>query len=367
MMELWWNWFMDLEAWILLGLKMLLVVGVFLVRNVLARILLNVVFSGMRKSRPVRYQLVRETLKVPVSYMLVTAAARFVSEFLNLKPRAFFITTNILSTLFLVTAFWALYSTAALVAGIIIEKSKDERSSVDPNVANYVSSAIRIVVVVVAVFSLLSRWVSDISGLVAGLGIGGLALALAAQDTASNLFGSLAIMLDKPFEIGDWIELDGVMGTVLSVGLRSSKIQGLDQSIISVPNSRLASATISNGTKRMSRRVSFTVGVVYSTPPARLEAYVQRIRMVLAQDPDVEDGTELVTFHGYAASSLDIQIIYHTLAGWVPMLHVRERINFAILRAAKEMGVSMAFPSISLYQERGSENPKEEPFKAPNE
>jgi MscS family membrane protein len=206
--------------------------------------------------------------------------------------------------------------------------------------------------------------VTDISGLIAGLGIGGLALALAAQDTASNLFGSIAIMVDKPFEIGDWVEFDGFAGTVVSVGLRSTKIRVVDQSILSVPNSKLAASIVSNGALRSSRRVAFHISLVYATPPAVVAAFVEGVKTLLSEDPEIEPDSVLVAFEKFAASSLDVFIAYRTNPDYAEMLRVREKINLAILNMAREMDVSMAFPSISLYQERPSKADEEAGYEA---
>jgi len=222
---------------------------------------------------------------------------------------------------------------------------------VNVTAANYVSGAIRIVIVVVGILMVLSRWVSDISGLIAGLGIGGLAIALAAQDTAANLFGSISIMLDKPFEIGDWVESDGVEGTVEKVGLRSSRLRTFDQTIVTVPNSKLANSAISNGTNRVKRRITFKIGLMYSTPADAISGYIERIKEILETDPDVEKETSLVCFENFADSALEIFVSYHTVVDYGAMMLVRERVNFALLEAAKEAGVSMAFPTVSVYRE----------------
>lgn len=337
----------DIILPIIIALAVLL--AVFFLRNLMAKAIIRLLFTRLKCHNKERYQQVRDTLIKPISFMVLTGTARIALEYFSIPDPYLGIVANIFSTLFLSMAFWAFYSVAGLTVSLIIAASHKKDSKVDANAANYVSVAIKITIVTIGVFVILSRWVSDISGLIAGLGIGGLAIALAAQDTASNLFGSIAIMLDKPFEIGDWVEVEGLMGTVIYVGLRSSKIRALDQSIVSVPNSKLAVSTISNGTKRLTRRVAFKIGIVYSTPPMTISAYIEKIKDILESDPDVEDDGILVCFENFADSSLEIFVCYFTLADYTDMMHVKQRINLAILKSAEEMGVSMAFPSISLY------------------
>ncbi|MGI5907812.1 MAG: mechanosensitive ion channel family protein [Christensenellales bacterium] len=327
------------------------VVLAFLFRRPAARLVIRFTLTRLRRRNPDRYKLVRDGLLRPVSYMFFTGIARIAIEYMGIPEKAFGIVANIVSSLFMVTAFWALYAAAGFVAVLIAESTREKGNGVSATAANYVSGAIRIVIVVVGVLMVLSRWVSDISGLIAGLGIGGLAIALAAQDTAANLFGSISIMLDKPFEIGDWVEAEGVEGTVEKVGFRSSRIRAFDQSVITIPNSKLANSTISNGTNRVRRRITFRLGLVYSTPPKAISDYIERIKAVLEADPDVENESAMVFFENFADSTLEIFVSYHTVVDYITMMRVRERINLTLLEQAKEAGVSMAFPSVSVYRE----------------
>jgi len=329
-----------------------LVVAFLFLRIPLAKLTVRILFARLRRRNADRYKRIRSALLRPLSFFFLAGVARAVLPFLSIPASYGDVAANVLSTLFLLAAFWTLYAAAGLVAGLLMDPDRDPPGKVDANAANYIAVALKAVVFVFGVFAVLSRWVTDISGLVAGLGIGGLALALAAQDTASNLFGSIAIMVDKPFEIGDWVEFDGFAGTVVAVGLRSTKIRVIDQSILSVPNSKLAASIISNGALRGARRVAFHVGLVYATPPAVVAAFVEGVKTLLHEDPEVEPDSALVAFEKFSASSLDVFVAYRTHPDYAEMLRVREKINLAILNLAREMDVAMAFPSISLYQER---------------
>lgn len=333
----------------LIALAAILVV--LLLHRILAKALLRLFFARLHRRNPERYRQVGIALIRPVSLMLVAGTARAVLGLFGIPAPYAAMTANIMSSIFLVMSFWVLYAAAGLMAGLLLDSSADPTKKMNANAANYMSVAIRSAVFIIGLFVLLSRWVTDISGLITGLGIGGLALALAAQDTASNLFGSIAIMLDKPFEIGDWIEVDNLMGTVISVGLRSSQIRVLDQSIVSVPNTKLAASIISNGTKRRARRVAFRIGLPFSTPPEAITVFTERVRSLLLEDPDVVRDGVLVVFDNIAASALEVFICYPTVADYTAMLVVKQRINLAILAVLKEMDLSMAYPSFSLYEE----------------
>ncbi len=344
----WFEWPALLWRLIALGI----VVVVFLTRTLWARAAIRLALARLRTRDPARFALVRTALLRPLSWFFLTGTIRGVLPLLALTPSCFGVVSNVFSTLFLLAAFWVLYASAGLVAGLLLDTSRPATGKIDANAANYITVACKAVVIVFGIFAILSRWVSDITGMLAGLGIGGLALALAAQDTAANLFGSIAIMVDKPFEIGDWIEFEQYAGTVVAVGLRSTKIRILDQSLLSVPNSRLAAGIIANGASRAARRVSFHVGLAYHTSPEQIDALVAQIRELLRTDPEVRPGSGMVAFERFSASSLDVFVAYQTHKEYQEMLRVRQRINLAILQQARELGVILALPAISLHRDR---------------
>jgi len=338
-------------------LTVLIVLGVVLaayyLRTLLAAGLIRLLFNRIHRKNPDRYREVKTALKKPASFMIVAGVIRAGITFVNIQDKYEGFVTDAAATLFLIMAIWLLYSAASLavsawLAGPAAENGKTR--VINQTAAGFISSAIQVVIVVIGVLMVLSYWVKDLSGLIAGFGIGGLAIALAAQDTASNLFGSIALMLDKPFEVGDWVEVEGFMGTVEKIGLRSSLIRSIDQSLISIPNSRLANSNIVNGARRGKRRVAFKLGVVYATPSEKLNLFIERIRQILTEDPDVETDAILVFLDGFGNSSLDIQVAYATVPDFKLMTQVKERVNYAILQVTIDLGISIAFPSVSVYQ-----------------
>ncbi|MBP7402285.1 MAG: mechanosensitive ion channel [Clostridia bacterium] len=325
------------------------VLAVFLLRTPLARALLRILLPRLHRRDIERYRQIRDTLCRPLALLLTAGTARAVFPLAGIPGKYGTTAANLLSTLFLIAAFRALYVAAGLSAALLASPGREKRKKLDANAANYIAVAGKAAVAVIGVLAVLSRWVSDVSGLIAGLGIGGLAIALAAQDTASNLFGSIAILLDKPFEIGDWIEVEGHAGTVIRVGLRSTQIRVVDQSILSVPNSKLASSIVSNGTKRITRRVAFRIGLVYATPPGVVDAFVDGVRALLRGDAEIDADSVLVSFDTFAASALEVFIAYQTVSDYTDMMAVRQRNNLAVLDLANRMGVALAYPSVSIY------------------
>ncbi len=190
----------------------------------------------------------------------------------------------------------------------------------------------------------------SVSGLLAGLGIGGLAFALAAQDTLANLFGSVTVLVDRPFRVGDWIAVEGAEGTVEEIGLRSTRIRTFARTLISIPNKAVANATIINNSMMPSRRATFTVGVTYDTTAAQMRAAVAGIEEILRGHPGVIAEDVLVKFGDFGASSLDIAVRYFTRdTTYAEHLAVRQEVNLAIMELLEGMGLSIAFPTQTVH------------------
>ena len=329
-----------------------LVVLIFIIKQPLVTLILRLAFTTMRRKTPERYEELRDKLARLLGYVLFLSLVLIVLPYLSLNEVTFNLIQKILASGLMVLAYFTLYRALMLAVNWRFETiAKRKPDKINLSARNFIISGIRVVVIILAAVSILSPWVGSLSGLIAGLGISSLAVALAAQESLSNFFGSISIMLDKPFDVGDFIVLsDDLMGSVEHVGLRSTRIRKLTGSMVTIPNSKLATDVINNETKRSQRRINFTVGLEYRTPDEKLSAFVQAVDALLRNDPDVLDDSIKVWFDAFAESSLNVGVIYRVaIADYNQMLTVKERINHGILLAAKSTGVSMAFPSVSVY------------------
>jgi MscS family membrane protein len=190
----------------------------------------------------------------------------------------------------------------------------------------------------------------------AGLGVGGLAVALAARDTIANLIGSLLITIEKPFRVGHVVRIGGSEGTVEDVGFRSTRIRTPDNTLVTIPSSAVVSTTVENLSIRTKRRQRFFVQVMYNTPRVKLEEIVTRIRQLIVDHPLAEDSTCQVRFNNFAESSLDILVIFNLMVDdYASELREREAVLLRIIDLVKDAGVEFAFPTRTLYIESGSE------------
>lgn len=201
----------------------------------------------------------------------------------------------------------------------------------------------------------------NVTNIIAGLGIGGLAFALAAKDTLANLFGSLTVILDRPFQIGDWVLIDGkTEGTVIEVGFRSTRVRTFYDSLITVPNSQLTNVPIDNYGSRQYRRFKTSIGVEYSTSPAKIEEFCEGIRHIILNHPHTRKDYFHVYFNGMGDFSLNILLyVFWEVPDWSQELMEKHRLLIDILRLGKEMGINFAFPTqtLHLYQEQAVQAP----------
>lgn len=195
----------------------------------------------------------------------------------------------------------------------------------------------------------------NVTPLLAGLGLGGLAFGLAAQDTLKNFFGSVNVILDRPFQVGDYVKINSIEGTVESVGLRSSRVRTPYQSQIIVPNSELMNASIDNWGRRKYRLLRTRLGVLYSTSPEQLEAFCEGIRELVRQHPNTRKDAFDIWVNEFAESSINVFLnVFFESPDWSAELQARHHFAIAIIRLAKRLGVDFAFPTRTLHIENGA-------------
>jgi MscS family membrane protein len=190
----------------------------------------------------------------------------------------------------------------------------------------------------------------DVKALLAGLGIGGLAFALAAQDTLANLFGSIVVAIDQPFKLGEAVKIGAHEGTVEDIGLRSTKLRTPGRNLIIIPNKTVAAEAIVNNSRFTGRRVEQVFALTYDTSAEKMEELVQAIRGIVRGEKEVDESSVLVFFRDLNASSLDIWCAYNVKdQDFGKSMELRQRINLAIMRAVESRGLKFAFPTQTLH------------------
>lgn len=257
--------------------------------------------------------------------------------------------------------FWAIYRLVGPVLSISWALTRHTMngtpisSTLDEKLLRVVQQITQAVVIILGAAAVINSWGYDVAGLVAGLGIGGLAVALAAQDALANLFGYFIILADEPFNIGEYVVFEGVSGIVESVGFRSTRIRVLDQSLVTVPNRTVMNASITNWSRLEKRRLNMTLGLEYSSTPDEVLAVVQSIRKMLQEHELVQHDSVTVQFVEFNASSLDLIIIcFINAPDWGDFQAAKQDINLRIMRVLEDYGVGVAFPSRTVYLEQAA-------------
>ena len=210
---------------------------------------------------------------------------------------------------------------------------------------------VKVLVVAIGLIATLGALGLPIASLIAGLGIGGIALAFGAQKTVENLFGAFALGVDQPLREGDFVRLDDrVLGTVEAVGLRSTRVRTLDRTVVSLPNGRVAEMQIETFALRDRCRLSTTIAIVYGTTRAQLEAVLAGFEKVLRDHPGIWKNDVVVRFAGFGASSLDIEIMawfetpdYGVFRTW------RQEVFLAFMKVVEDAGTSFALPARTVH------------------
>ena len=228
-----------------------------------------------------------------------------------------------------------------------------ESLPISPELGNFLKELIKVLIVVLCLFAgLRIIFHVNITALVASLGIGGLAVALAAQDTLANLLGSFVIYLDKPFKTGDLIEAGEIKGRVEHVGFRTTRIRTLEKSLLTVPNKKLIDVALNNITLSEARRVKFELGLTYASKSNQILDIITDIKTVLLNHPKIgEDIT--VHFTDFSTSSLNILVLYFVMSNeYELMVEVKEEVNMEIMAIIEKHGCEFAFPTQTIYVQK---------------
>ncbi len=245
------------------------------------------------------------------------------------------------------------YLLSILVAERIIASPRIDAASLDANMIRMVASVLGLAVGLAIIFAGANELGVPLLPLVASLGVGGLAVALAARPTLENLIGGVILYIDRPVRVNDFCSFGDHQGTVERIGVRSTQIRGLDRTVITVPNAAFADMEIINWARCDSMLIRATIGLRYETKLEQLRYVLAKLREMCVAHPKIEDDTVRVRFVGYGSSSLDIQIrVYALTRDWSEYYAIQEDVFLRVGAIVEDAGTSFAFPSQTLYMGR---------------
>ncbi len=286
----------------------------------------------------------------PFSLMIAFAIVAMFLPILQLPIKVSHYLTLALSGLVPLFGTIGVYSMINIVALYFKKLALKSESTLDDQLVPLFRKIAKTFVIIIGSIYILANLNVQLMPLLATLSIGGLAFALAAQDTIKNFFGSLMIFVDKPFQVGQWITSGGIDGTVEEVGIRSTRIRTFANSVISVPNGKLADATIDNHGLRSYRRFTTQLAVTYDTPPDLVEIFIEGLRKLVLAHPNTRKDYYHIYMNNMNSHSLDIKFyIFFEVPTWGEELKARHEVILSILKLAHKLGVNFAFPTQTLH------------------
>lgn len=301
---------------------------------------------------------VLEAIRYPAGLVVATLVWLVSIYLLAFKGKSFEILFGLIQLIFSVAVIRLCYRLSEVFTGVLKNFAQTTAFPLDDALAPIVERSIKAFIIIFGSLLAVQNLGVNVMSLMAGLGLGGLAFALAAKDTAANLFGSLMILIDRPFSVGDWITVNGVDGTVVEVGLRSTRIETFYNSMVSIPNATVANESIDNMGKRRFRRIKTDLGLTYDTTPEEIEAFLEGCKRIVQANHYTRKDYFHVVFSGFGASSLNIMLYaFLEVPNWSEELVQRQNIYLEILRLAKKLGIVFAFPSSSIYLESTPDKP----------
>jgi len=232
------------------------------------------------------------------------------------------------------------------------EKHRAANLPVDNKLMPLIKRAIVMVIWAIGIVTALSNAGVSVAALLGTLGIGGIAVALAAQDTVKNIIGGLTLFTDRPFRIGDRIRFDSIDGDVEDIGIRSTKIRTLDKRIITIPNSKVVDASIENMSDELRHRVVITLGLTYDTSVEKMEEAISILKSISQKINDIEQKDVSVSFSNFGDSALMITFVYFIQKSASDITGTKSKVNFEILNQFKKAGLNFAFPSQTVYVDK---------------
>jgi len=286
----------------------------------------------------------------PLSLVLALQALRIAGQWLPLDARGVSTLAGAVAIVTTLSVLWTAFRGIDLARSVLERRSWAIDRPSSRSVLAIGARFVKVTVVVIAGIVALAQLGVSVASLVAGLGIGGLAVALGAQKTLENLFGTLSIGVDQPMREGDKVKIYDFVGTVERIGLRSTRIRTLDRTIITVPNGELANQRIESFAVRDRVRLATTIGLVYGTTSQQMRDILAELEAILRRHPKIVEDSIGVRFQQLAASSLDIEIaaLFET-TDWNEFQLIRQDLLLAFMAAIEQHGSSIAFPTQTIH------------------
>ncbi len=340
-----------LEGWLAFAARVVCALLLLLAGAVVSALLRKKVFPALQRRtwRLASTPILLRSLELPLEHMAawtgVYLALASLPWGISGFSKVLFTAYQVLMTFFLCEG---LYQASDLADLLLASCSPEIRSN--KTLLSLLDTTYKVLVIVLGVATIAQEAGFPIGSIVAGAGLVGLTISLAAQESASNLFSGIVILLDKPFSVGDWITVGDVEGEVIDINFRSTRIRSPDKTVSIVTNSKICSSTVQNAALRSMRPYKFTLGVTYNTTRPQLEQLMKDLTALLENSPYTNKGTNMVQLTGFGDSSINILVsAYLNTNTYARFLEMQNDLNLDIMDIMKQDGVEFAFPSSTVY------------------
>ena len=341
--------FLGMALWQFAGIFLLLLFA--LVVRTIAEFVLKKIAKWLQKHTPPTWDetIVLESVR-PLGFLVFTLLLLAFYADLQLPVHMNAAIRFVLDVMVAVSLLWLSFKVVDFLCDHLLRITARTDTKLDDQLVPMLRKSLKIFAFTIGALVLVQSFGYSVSSILAGLGIGGVAVALAAKDTLANLFGSVTIFADKPFQIGDWIVMGNVEGTVEEVGFRSTRVRTFYNSVVSIPNSKLANTDVDNMGMRRYRRIKEVIGLTYSTTAEQMQAFVEGIRAAIRANRYMRQDFHEIHFNGFGDSSLNVLVYcFLDVQNWSDELREKHNFFLEILRLADEVGVEFAFPTQTIH------------------
>lgn len=325
-----------------------IVLGVVLVARVIYRIFKTVFRKLTAKTNTRLDDILVDMVEEPLVAMIVIAGIWFAMQGLHLPEGLATAVGHVMQFgIFMMVAWLISRLVDSLFEEYLVPLTQSSENTLDDQLLPFLRKGLKMIIWCMAIIVGLNNAGYDVAALIAGLGIGGLALAMAAKDTVANIFGGFTILTDKPFSINDRVQVDGYDGTVTEIGIRSTRIKTLAGRIVTIPNSKFADSAVENVSWEPARKVTLELGLTYDTQPENMEKGLQILQEIADADEGVNEGS-IIFFSGFGDFSMNITFIYYINKA-SNIAATQSRVNLEALKRFNAAGLEFAFPTQTLY------------------
>ncbi|QQK76798.1 mechanosensitive ion channel family protein [Salicibibacter cibarius] len=289
----------------------------------------------------------------PMRMLIVVLGVYFAVMYLNLQPDVMVVVNRLLRTFLIVFFGWGFFNFSGTSSDLFTRLGRKVDGDQDSMLIPFISRVLRGLIIVLMFTVIAMEWDYDINGFIAGLGLGGLAFALAAQDTIANFFGGIILVTEKPFKRGDWVETSTIEGVVEDIAFRSTKVRTFAEGLVTIPNSTIANDSITNWSEMRTRQVFSSIYLKYNSPVENVRNVLKRVDQELRDSPEVHPEEIEVYVREFEEYGMEMLVYYFTNATpWTEWLKVKEYFNMRILEILEEENVEIAIPMPDLYKHR---------------